>query len=280
MKYVWSFIFLLNSLFFPSLVYGVSSSQLENAALSVWKISTEGKRESVRSTGFFIGPNHFVATLAFLEAAIAKTSLDLSIALSQGENGFVLKIKNLVLVSPLHNLAVFETDQSVTNYLKFAENPPEPGNDLFLITYPSITVIGEPGENQLLTTRPRKVIEYLRFFHEDGNDNRHYFLPAASELYGNNISGPVFNEQGHTVDFLSPTLPQFITPVFKEQGQITTLVPSDIYIYNDYTSGPVFNEQGQFVGVASSASLDFFNDVLTLARVSHLKEVMKQIRRD
>ena len=81
MKYMWSFIFSLNSLFFPySLAYG-ATPQLDNAALSVWKTVVGGdlNNTTVQSTGFFIGPNYFVENSGFLNAAIAfdsKTTKD------------------------------------------------------------------------------------------------------------------------------------------------------------------------------------------------------------
>ena len=228
MKSIWSFIFLLTSLFFPySLAYG-AASRLDKAALSVWKVMAEEDLESAKmqETGVFIGPNHFIATAAFLNAASDITGKEdaLSLTLLQEEGAVSsLKLAKVVKISFLDNLVIFETEQSVENYLSLAEKPLELGEDLFLITYPP-TIFSRIDDGKFLTTPPRKTIKDLKLFFEDKN---RYFLSVSSGLEGN-TGGPILNERGQLVGIVSSATDTMLTVT--KVSRLKELIIQDIEV--------------------------------------------------
>ena len=74
------------------------------------------------------------------------------INLGQEGNSSVLRIKKVISVSALYDLALLETEESVTDYLNLRENSPEPNEDLFVIAYPG-RVFTKIKENRRYTLR-------------------------------------------------------------------------------------------------------------------------------
>ena len=105
--------------------------QTESVQDSVWRI------HNIISTGtaFAIEPNLFVTNFHVLYFMLEKVTLE-SIVLDQKASSSRLKIKRIVAVSTLYDLAFFETEQNVTSYLSIAENPPQPNKELFILGYP------------------------------------------------------------------------------------------------------------------------------------------------
>ena len=95
-----------------------------------------------------------------------------------------MKVEQVFKISYFHDLVIFGTGQSVENYLSFSENPPEPCENLFLVTYPGGT------------TLPKKIIGNLIFLHEDDG---HYILSTHPGLEWSTGS-PVLNTQGQLVE--------------------------------------------------------------------------------
>ena len=172
-----------------------SFSKLEKSKQAVWKIHRLDQERI--GTGFFIGPNHFVTSLHVIDSLLHEsppedTSQDYEsgdqnaidhIYLSQEGNFFVLKIKKILAVSALYSLALFETEESVINYLSLREDPPELNESLFSIAYPKgvFTKIKKTGN----------------IFYED--DQRYDFPVNHSFLPGAVVGSPILDEQGQVV---------------------------------------------------------------------------------
>ena len=50
-----------------------------------------------------------------------------------------LELKRILAVSAVYDLALIETEENVTNYLRLREDPVDPGENLFLNAYPDGT---------------------------------------------------------------------------------------------------------------------------------------------
>ena len=99
---------------------------------SVWQIHTFISR----GTAFAIGPNLFVTNFHILHSMLEKVTLK-SIVLDQKASSSRLKIKRIVAVSALYDLAFFEIEENVTSYLNITENPSRPNEELFILGYPN-----------------------------------------------------------------------------------------------------------------------------------------------
>ncbi len=99
---------------------------------SVWKLSTQ----EGQGTGFFIAPNKFVTNFHVINTALRHVSKVEDITLSQEGNARTLKIKGILAVSVLHDLALLETTGSVDHYLPIRKKPLQEQEDVFLTGYP------------------------------------------------------------------------------------------------------------------------------------------------
>ena len=158
--------------------------------LPVWKIHSpdvEGGTGSnvMRGTGFFIGENHFVTNFHVISHMLRGSGSLENIALLQQGNTSVLRIKEILSVSAAYDLALLETEESVTNYLNLGESPPEPNENLFSIAYPYgvFTVINKTGD-----------ILY--------ENNQSYIFPTDNSSMSGASGSPVLDEQGQVVGVL------------------------------------------------------------------------------
>ena len=202
------FIIILNFILFSSFIAKANvpspetPPRVENAERAIWKISND----FTSGSGFFIGPNQFVTNLHVINPLLHKPSVENTLredefqeertrgytvkkevmdgiaSLSQENNSSVLKVKEVLAVSVLYDLALLETEESVTDYLSLREGPLKPNENLFVIGYPKrvLTTISKTGAS---------VYE----------DNQRYDFPVNhSSLKG--VSGsPVLSEQGLVV---------------------------------------------------------------------------------
>ena len=99
---------------------------------SVWKISIPGRK----GTGFFIAPNKFITNFHVISSLLQHILKFEEIALSQEENTRTLKIKGILAVSALHDLALLETTESVDHYLPIRQESLQEQEDLFITGYP------------------------------------------------------------------------------------------------------------------------------------------------
>ena len=112
----------------PTRVPAVTTPEKYSVRSSVWEISAQGGR----GTGFFIASNKFITNFH----VIYDSSKVEDITLSQEGNAKILKIKGILAVSVLHDLALLETTQSVDHYLPIRRKPLQEQEDVFLTGYP------------------------------------------------------------------------------------------------------------------------------------------------
>ena len=110
----------------------VTTPEKYSVRSSVWKLSTQGGR----GTGFFIASNKLVTNFHVINGLLQHVSKVEDITLSQEGNARVLKIKGILAVSALHDLALLETTGSVDHYLPIRKKPLQEQEDLFLTGYP------------------------------------------------------------------------------------------------------------------------------------------------
>ena len=159
--------------------------QSENSKLSIWKIiSFEENIEenTVYATGFFVGENRFVTNFHVLLSILGRAKDNTSIALSQEGSDSVLRVKKVLALSALYDLALLETEENTTNFLSLRENPPEPSENLIIPAYPS----------EIFTTI-KKTGNIIR---EDSID---YTFPVNNFLLNGASGSPVLDEQGQVV---------------------------------------------------------------------------------
>ena len=110
----------------------VTTPEKYSVRSSVWEISVPGNN----GTGFFIAPNKIITNFHVINGLLGDVSKVENITLSQEGNARTLKIKGIVALSALHDLALLETTQSVDHYLPIRRKPLQEQEDLFLTGYP------------------------------------------------------------------------------------------------------------------------------------------------
>ena len=110
----------------------VTTPEKYSVRSSVWKISAQGGM----GTGFFIASNKLVTNFHVINSLLGDVSKVENITLSQEGNAKTLKIKGILAVSALHDLALLETTGSVDHYLSIRRKPIQEKEDVFLTGYP------------------------------------------------------------------------------------------------------------------------------------------------
>ena len=151
-----------------------SSLKLED---SVWKISHSLVAEG---TAFAVGPNQFITNFHVIYFLLKDVESSQEIVLSQ--EGQTLRFNQLLKIDSLYDLALFETKESVSNYLSVTDIPIETEEALFVIGYPQ--------------GKLRKVKNTKRVIYED--DLSYGFPVDYFYLFGSSGS-PVFNKKGKPV---------------------------------------------------------------------------------
>ena len=113
----------------------VTAPEQHSVKSTVWKISIQEVQEDINGTGFFIAPNKLITNFHVISELldIAKTT---DITLSQDGNAKTLKIKGILAVSALHDLALLETTRSVEHYLPIRKTPLQEQEELSITGYP------------------------------------------------------------------------------------------------------------------------------------------------
>ena len=110
----------------------VTTPEKHSVRSSVWQLSIpEGD-----GTGFFITANKFITNFHVINGLLQHVSKVEDITLSQEGNAKTLKIKGIVAVSALHDLALLETTESIDYYLSIRQEPLQEQEDLFSTGYP------------------------------------------------------------------------------------------------------------------------------------------------
>ena len=193
MKYLIVLIYIKASFFVFSAeayFFDKTSSQLDHSKKAIWKIQ-DPAGEHTNGTAFFIGTNYVITNFHVFTALYDNKPQDYRfgnqktidyMVLVQEDNPTVLKIKRVLALSALYDLALLETEESVTNYLQLREDLPKPDETLFLMAYPNgdFTKIRKIGD---VVYEDEQIYGFLV---------NHSFLEGAS-------GGPVLDEQGLTV---------------------------------------------------------------------------------
>ena len=160
-------------------------STLEEAQNSVWKIEDENL--SGRGTAFPIASNVFVTNYHVI--AVMKNSSEIRLFREQTS----LNFKRLLAVSALYDLAIFETQESVSMYFEVIKERPDPDEDLFILGYP------QGRFEQIEKTGDLITYENYDSFPVDHRDD-----------FGGVSGSPVFNRDIHVVGVLKGGVGNFV----------------------------------------------------------------------
>ena len=150
------------------------------ARRAVWKIHSSNNLEF--GTGFFIGPRHFVTNFHVINGLLNKSSFK-DFILSQEGNPRKLRVRRIISLWALHDLAILETEQGVSDYLSLSEEAiPQQKEDLYMIGYPE-------GSFKIMKRTGNFLYQHNDFYIITCN---HSELSGAS-------GSPVLNKQGQVL---------------------------------------------------------------------------------
>ena len=121
----------------------ISSSTEENVLHSVWKISNS----SSEGTAFPIGSNRMFTNFHVLSGLLENGGSLEDIVLTQSVSSSEIKIQKVLKVSALYDLVLFETKETVPNYLELTDDLLDPEEELSIVGYPKgvLTTIQKTG---------------------------------------------------------------------------------------------------------------------------------------
>ena len=172
----------------------------------VWRIY----RSNSSGTAFPIGPSLFVTNFHVLYLMLEEESSIKDIALHQKGDVFHLTIKRVVAVSVLYDLVLFETEESVTNYLNISDIPVRPNDELLI-----------PGYPQRNFKEMKKTGKAMNV-----DDNDHYVFPVDHfELKGSSGS-PVLNVKEQVIGVVSKVFGNILIMV--KSNHLRSLIVGEI----------------------------------------------------
>ncbi len=159
----------------------------------VWQVIREsGRAEKLRGpvaavsgTAFPIGPNRFVTNFHVLLPLLRQGHVS-SVSLRQeGDPSSALTAHRILQISAFHDLALFETEETVEDYFNLEKERPHLNEELFALGYPE-------GSFREMRVTGRVT------------DEGHYYIFPVNHFYLSGASGsPVFNRRGLVIGILS-----------------------------------------------------------------------------
>ena len=212
MKHCISFLWLLLSL---SIYNSFAQSLLpipeavQQAQHSVYKIKLKDRLEN--GTGFFISSHLFVINFHGVGSLNLESENFEEIELYQQNTLSPIKIKRLVGVSALFDLAILETETPVNSYLDINTKAPSSNTNLFTIGYPQGTLIIQQKTGNLLSWKHNYCFLSSQY-------------PAANS---NGSSGsPVLNEKGEVVGIIHAGISNLLNSI--NPDKIKQLITNEI----------------------------------------------------
>ncbi|MBC6416184.1 MAG: bifunctional trypsin-like peptidase domain-containing/SEL1-like repeat protein, partial [Bdellovibrionales bacterium] len=125
---------------------------------SVWKVQYKSEAIKINGTGFFIGPTKFVTNFHIIEALFSLEEL----RIVQEGTSRELRVKKLVSVSIEEDLALLETEESVSDYLILKEEELDSPEPLYVVAYSGgkFKKINQTG-----------ILKWNSFFSDNSNNN-------------------------------------------------------------------------------------------------------------
>ena len=123
---------------------GRAQAKRESTLHSVWKISNSSYKQG---TAFAVGPNQMITNFHVLSGQLEKGGSLEDIVLTQSVSSSQLQIQRLLKVSAYYDIVLFETKETVSNYLELEDDLLDPEEELSVIGYPKgvLTTIQKTG---------------------------------------------------------------------------------------------------------------------------------------
>ena len=110
----------------------INSSTKENTLHSVWEISNP----YYHGTAFAIGPNQIIASFYTFSLLLKSGDFLKDTVLTQSGSSSQIQIKKVLILSAFYKVAVFETKETVSNYLKLTKDfLDDPKEELSVVGY-------------------------------------------------------------------------------------------------------------------------------------------------
>ena len=201
-RFIFSFLLPLSFFsFFPARANLPDDSVLkpDNSELSVWKIYASEYEDFVtgkaQGTGVFIGKKHLITSFKVISSILNQATDRTNIVLLQEGDDLVLKVKEVVTLSALCDLALLKIEEEVTNFVRLRETPIEPREDLSLIAQP-----------YGILSKFSKIGDIIY------QDDKSYIFPVDDSLLSE-VSGPVLDKNRQVVGLSSRANDNLLTVI-------------------------------------------------------------------
>ena len=187
---------LILSCFFQYKIFAAEDIPLEDQNIynAIVKLADRPENEQIQGTGFFL-ENHLVTNFHVINAFLRSNDLDDIFLLSKEGALIPIKIKRVVALSALYDIALLETADIEKSYLSLRENPLDVTEDLFILAYPN-------GNFQQLEKQGK--IQFL------GNENYGFYINYFESKDG--ISGaPVLDNKQQVLGIHDASVVSFLS---------------------------------------------------------------------
>ena len=181
----------------------------ENAFLSVWKISSQNS--IIPGTAFAIGPNQMITSFEVFSRMLKsyRGSLDERIVFTQSGSSSQIQIKRVINADALYNIVLFETEETVSNYLEL--KAVSDYTDEVLYSKDKLSIVGYFNDVLTILKNTEDIfqVDSFSYFPVDATD-----LPIPWPIHISGVpiqsgvnGSPVLNIQGEVVGVAYDGLP-------------------------------------------------------------------------